>query len=1069
MNKKLVVSSSMLLLVAVALVYSVATKQTETEKRREKHAAFLKNHSFNKTMAFSKKERRAQGLPPNAYFEQEYLNEMDPSTGRTNKRELLQLQEQLNSERLVQKALGNTAENAWVERGPDNIGGRTRVVLFDPNDATQETVYAGGVSGGLWKNTNISKANSVWIQVGISENLSVSSIAVDPNNSNIWYVGTGESYTGGDAVGNGLWKTTDGGASWKHVFGGVTDETYTVPVAKFKINSPKTIAGEYLYTITKAFGGLLNIVVTEDFVLAIDAIDPANDACSELINAAVMSGKIAILRRGACSFDDKVKRAENAGAIAVLVINNETSGTEPMRGDGLGFDTETNQLNIRIPSAMISLEDGNAILAQLNSGSAVNGTLQPALHTAGFNITPGIQHINDVIVRNNNGISEVFFAAADTSSSGSKLGIGEIGIYKSTDGIHFEKLEFPETENGSAYEPNDIELATNNAIYVSTNSNTFGAGGGKIFKSTDGNTFTLVHTVPNGVRTEIATSKSDENTLYVLAQLNTDPVGIYKTTDNFATVTALTLPNDADKGIPANDFTRGQAFYDLLLRIDPNDDTIIYVGGIDLFKSIDSGTTWEQISKWSNNPNLDELDVSLMHADQHGMAFSSSSKMVFSNDGGVYFSDNAGRDIRPRKKGYNTLQFYTVAVAPTTTFKGEEYFLAGAQDNGTLLISDAHAGVNSFEEIQDGDGAYSFFDQDGSDQYAIANYVYNKAIYLHDLSTNTRRIINREQKSNGDFINQEALDSNLDILYSNYSKGTDYIVRMYRNIKSGTVIKTALSNPILMDSEPSALTVSPHTTNQSNLFIGLKNGKILKIEGTTVLPLINAVWSEITGPDFVGSVSDIEFGTNENEIFVTMHNYGVENIWYTSDGGDNWAAKQGNLPDIPVKAILQNPLELEEVIIGTVLGVWRTENFSAASPTWTQSYNGMSNVKVTDLDLRDDNVVFAATYGRGVFSVEFSGEFKAGVTLKNDIATDTEVFKVYPTISNGNFTVFAKSSLGKVKMNIFDSNGKQVYTKSIDFKANEKQAISIRLNSGMYIVHIIDKDNRRSTNKIIIE
>jgi hypothetical protein len=1059
---------SIVLLVAIAIVYRATTEQTkietETDKLREKHATFLKNHSFNKTTDLSKKKRRMQGLPPNAYFEQEYLNEIDPNTGRNNKRELLQLQEQLNSERSAQRAPGDATDNAWVERGPDNVGGRTRVVLFDPNDATQETVYAGGVSGGLWKNTDISNADSAWIQVGISENLSVSSIAVDPNNSNIWYVGTGESYTGGYAVGNGLWKTTNGGASWNHVFGGVTDETYTVPEAKLKINSPAAITGEYSYSITTAFGGSLDTVITGGFVLADDATDPTNDACSELTNAASMNGKIAILRRGTCLFDDKVKRAEDAGAIAVIVINSAASGTISMGGDGLGFNTEKNELNITLPSAMISLEDGNAFIEQLGSG--VNGTLQPAPKTAGYNITPGIQHINDVIVRNNDGVSEVFFAAADTFSSGSILGVSEIGIYKSIDGTNFEKLEFPEIEDGSSYEPNDIEIATNNSIYVSTKSNIFGAGGGKIFQSTDGNTFTLVHTVPKGARTEIAASKSDANTLYVLAELNKEPVGIYKTTDNFATVTTLNLPNDADKGIPENDFTRGQAFYNLLLRVDPNDDAIVYVGGIDLFKSEDSGSSWNQISKWSKNNNLRGLDVSIVHADQHGMAFSSSSKMVFSNDGGVYFSDDAGIVISPRKKGYNTLQFYTVGVAPTTTFAGDEYFLAGAQDNGTLLISNADVGVNSFKETQGGDGAYSFFDQDGSDQYYIANYVYNRRIKLFDVLTNTSRIINSENEYNGDFINQEALDSNLDILYSNYSNGiTNYIVRMYRNIKSGTVIKTDLSNPSLMDSEPSALTVSPHTTNQSNLFIGLKNGKLIKIVGITNTTPNNPVWSEISGPDFVGSVSDVEFGMNENEIFVTMHNYGVENIWYTSDGGNNWSAKQGNLPDIPVKAILQNPLKLEEVIIGTELGVWRTEDFFAVSPTWTQSYNGMSNVKVTDLDLRDDNVVFAATYGRGIFS----GEFKAGVVLKDNVAIDNKIFTVYPTISKGNFTVLAKSSLGKAKLNIFDINGKQVYTKSIDFKANEKQEISISVNAGIYMVNIIDKDNRRSTNKIVIE
>jgi|CoawatStandDraft_6_1074263.scaffolds.fasta_scaffold01880_3 hypothetical protein len=1065
MNKKLLLSISVALLVIIAFVYFPTTKQTETDKLREKHATFLKNHSFNRTMDLSKKDRKAQGLPPNAYFEQEYLNEIDPSTGRTNKRELLQLQEQLNSERLAQRSPGDADDNAWVERGPDNVGGRTRVVLFDPNDAAQETVFAGGVSGGLWKNTNISSDESSWVQVGISENLSVSSIAVDPNDSDIWYVGTGESYTGGDAVGNGLWKTINGGDTWSRIFGGVTGETYTVPGAKLKINSPADIAGEYFYTITTAFGGVLETAVTGEFVLAVDGTDPTDDACSALTNTAAMSGKIAILKRGVCSFDDKVKRAEDAGAIAVIVINNVAPGTISMGGDGLDA-TETIELNITIPSAMVSLEDGNVIVAELGRG--VNGTLQPAPASAGYNVRPGIQHINDVIVRDNNGVSEVFFAAADTFSSGAILGISEVGIYKSIDGTNFTKLAFPETENGDQYTPNDIEIAANNSIYVSTTRNTFGAGGGKIFQSTDGNTFSLVHSVPNGVRTEIVTSKSDENTLYVLAQLNTaDPVAIYKTTDNFVTVTALALPEDADNGIPANDFTRGQAFYDLLLRVDPNDDKIIYVGGIDLFRSEDSGTTWSQISKWSNNNNLSALQVSRVHADQHGMAFSSSSKMVFSNDGGVYFSDDTGTVISPRKKGYNTLQFYTVGVAPTTAFAGDEYFLAGAQDNGTLLISDANVGVNSFAETQGGDGAYSFFDQDGTDQYYIANYVYNNSINLYDVSNGivNRRNINDESGSNGDFINQEALDSNLDILYSNYSSGSNYIIKMYTNIKSGVVAKQDLTYAALMDAEPSALTVSPHTTDQSNLFFGLKNGKVLKIEGTTNTFPNSPEWSDITGPGFVGSVSDIAFGANENEIFVTMHNYGVENIWYTSDGGENWAAKQGNLPDIPVKAILQNPLELEEVIIGTELGVWRTVDFSAASPTWIQSYNGMSNVKVTDLDLRNDNVVFAATYGRGVFS----GEFKAGVVLKNDIILDTEVFKVYPTISKGNFTVFAKSSLGKAKMNIFDINGKQVYTKNIDFNANEKQEVSVNLNAGIYIVNIIDKDNRKSTNKIVIE
>ena len=1046
---------------SIALIYNNVTEESATEKLRKQHADFLKSHPYNQTLELTKSERKAKGIPPNKYFEQEYLNEIDPATGRTNKRELLELQKELNAERLAQRAPGDAVSNPWVERGPDNVGGRTRALIFDPNDATQETVYAGGVSGGLWKNTNISDINSVWTYVGISENLSVSSIAIDPNNSNIWYVGTGESYTGADAVGNGLWKTIDGGATWSNIFGGVTGPSFvdTSPGAVLRINSPASIAADYNITVTTAFGSDLSTAITGDLVLAIDGESPTEDACSTIVNTSEMSGKIAVIRRGECSFDDKVKRAEDAGAIAVIVVNNVSGNPINMGGDDLGFNDDGNPLNITLTSIMVSDTDGNAIIAALGSG--VNATFQPGSNTSGFNILPGIQHINDLVVRDNNGTSEVFFAAAETFASGALLGINEIGVYKSTDGTNFSRLTLSAGEN---LEPNNIKIAADNSIYVSTTSNSFGNGGGRIYQSTDGSTFSLKHTVPGGLRTEIACSPTDANTIYVLAQLNSDPVGIYKTTDNFTNVSTLPLPNDADNGIPAEDFTRGQAFYDLLLRVDPNDENTLYVGGIDLFKSTNGAASWEQISKWSNNNNLAGLDVSRVHADQHGLAVSSSSRMLFSNDGGVYFSENGGNTIQPRKKGFNTLQFYTVGVAPTTAFSGAEYFLAGAQDNGTLMIENASAGVNSFFERQGGDGAYSFFDQDGTDQYCIANYVYNNSIRLYDPSNGSSRTINSESGSNGDFINQEALDSNLDILYSNYSSGSNFIVRMYRNLKSGTVTRTDISDANVMDAEPSALTVSRYTTDQSNLFIGLKNGKVIKIAGTTNSFPNNPVWTDITGTDFVGTVSDIELGANENEIFVTMQNYGVQNIWYTNDGGTTWEGKEGNLPDLPVKAILQNPLLKEEVIIGTELGVWRTSNFSDTNPTWIQSYNGMSNVKVTDLDLRDDNMVFASTYGRGIFS----GQFTDAVASVDDVLTDKKVFTVYPTISNGDFTLQAKNELGKATYRIFDMAGRQVYASTVNFTESSKQEVSVNLRAGTYIINLVDQNNRKSASKLII-
>ena len=222
-------------------------------------------------------------MPPNAYFEQEYLNEIDPNTGKTNKRELLKLQKEINKKRALRKSPGDV-DNAWVERGPNNVGGRTRALIFDPNDETDETVIAGGVSGGLWKNTNISNGNSAWVRVGIPENLAVSCIAVDPNNSKIFYIGTGESYVNGDVNGDGLWKSVDGGNTWDNVFGGITSASYLDTNSKLTINTPSSISGDYSTVLTTEFGGNLSTDITKDLVLVNDGTNPTEDGCEAITN-----------------------------------------------------------------------------------------------------------------------------------------------------------------------------------------------------------------------------------------------------------------------------------------------------------------------------------------------------------------------------------------------------------------------------------------------------------------------------------------------------------------------------------------------------------------------------------------------------------------------------------------------------------------------------------------------------------------------------------------------------------------------------------------------------------------
>ena len=849
---------------------------TTAETVRVKHKTFLDNSPFKETKGLTKTQRKAKSLPPNAYFEEEWELTMNPEKGRPTPENLEDIREQLNAE-MSERVPGDAADNNWISRGPDNVGGRTRAIMFDPNDATNETVFAGGVSGGLWKNTNISNANSTWTRVNIPENLNISTIISDPNSSTTFYIGTGESYVAGDVNGDGVWKSSDSGATWTKIFGGISGATSFQSASDITVNSPAGIAGNYQSFPTTAFGPTITATLTADLILANDPTGVATEACNAF--GATVTGKIAVIRRGNCNFTDKVKNAQNSGAIGVIMMNNVDGAPVPMGG------TDS---TITISSVMISKADGDILETALNAGT-VNGSLNLAAGTFTGNLVPGIQHINDMKIRNNSGVSELYVAAGDalyrTANATTYLGGPEYGLYKSVDGgANWSEVSMPLTANNRKHCPNDIEIASDNKIWVSTVESTlYNEGGGVIFSSTDGVTFTTAYTVPDADRTQIAVSSTTANKVYVLAETSTG-VTMRRTTTGFVPVflvSNITPPNDADTGISAGDFTRGQAFYDLMLEVDPTNDDIVFAGGIDAFKSSNQGIAWDQLTHWYGGFGFQN-----MHADQHAATFATNdaSKMLFSNDGGVFYSSNGGTTISERNKGLITGQFYTVGVGPTTAFPTGDVFAGGLQDNGTQLFQNASTtGPDSTTEPYGGDGAYTFFDQDGTDRYFIRNYVFNSGLELYNFD-GANVTINSESAQNGSFINPGALDSNLDILYTNYSTtASGNLIRRYSGIKSSaTLSKTTLSDASF-DNRPTAFTVSPHTTTSSTLFVGTVLGDVFKITNANTA---SPTWTEIeVQNNIVGSISDIEVGASENEIFVTIHNYGVESIWYTNNGG----------------------------------------------------------------------------------------------------------------------------------------------------------------------------------------
>lgn len=114
----------------------------------------------------------------------------------------------------VQQSQTTTNGGNWVAKGPFNgspIGGIGRInrLTFDPNDPN--TIWAGAPAGGLWKSTDA--GNSWTSNTDLLPNLGVSDIAIDPTNTQVMYMATGDK-DGGDTYSYGVLKSIDGGLTW---------------------------------------------------------------------------------------------------------------------------------------------------------------------------------------------------------------------------------------------------------------------------------------------------------------------------------------------------------------------------------------------------------------------------------------------------------------------------------------------------------------------------------------------------------------------------------------------------------------------------------------------------------------------------------------------------------------------------------------------------------------------------------------------------------------------------------------------------------------------------------------
>jgi hypothetical protein len=201
---------------------------------------------------------------------------------------------------------------------------------------------------------------------------------------------------------------------------------------------------------------------------------------------------------------------------------------------------------------------------------------------------------------------------------------------------------------------------------------------------------------------------------------------------------------------------------------------------------------------------------------------------------------------------------------------------------------------------------------------------------------------------------------------------------------------------------------------------------------------------------------------------VTFSNYGVSSVWLTKDGGQTWEEKEANLPDIPIRWAIFHPNNNGQALLATETGVWATNTLYEDETVWAPATNGMANVRVDMLKIRTaDDVVLAASHGRGLFTTEYELDIYVG---EEEFEAPTTSLSVFPNPATDRITL--TTELGQpqmVNITLTDINGRLVYEKNSQSSGLLSEEIDVSgLNKGVYLLHLT-ADGKKESRKVMVQ
>lgn len=514
---------------------------------------------------------------------------------------------------------------------------------------------------------------------------------------------------------------------------------------------------------------------------------------------------------------------------------------------------------------------------------------------------------------------------------------GPMGIFKSTDG----GATWTQLTNGIPNQAaTDVSLVgvQPSTLYAGIG-RPFGAAENGIYKSTDsGASWTKLSgglATTNVGRVNLCAAANDINRVYALFVNKCDASG-----NNGSTLAGYTSTNGGATWttVPVGSFQATYGWYLSAVSVKPTNPALAVYAGFDLLRTSNFGSSFSTITT--------------QHVDNHCAAWDASGRLWAGCDGGLFRSTNDGTSWTNLNSGISICQFYAaISISPNNP----NFVLGGLQDNGTVVRTTDNTNWANFIG---GDGGYTVVDQANPNRM-FAQYQGSGNIFI---STNGGSSWN----SAGNGINggdRNAFFSPIEIDPTNSNRVLLGTYRMYRSTNGGTSW-SAISGD-LSNGSGSVRSLSISKTNPQVVWATTTDGNVSRSidGGVTFTKILTGIpgWSRVT--------REITIDPYDSQtVYLTVSNFGTDQVRRTKNGGTSWESLDGDLPDVPVNVVVADkPLGKRMIFAGTDDGVYRSMDDGAH---WTRYGQGLPRCCVIDikLDLPRKRMV-VGTQGRGAYEV----------------------------------------------------------------------------------------------------